>query len=152
MSVTENIFKKSAEGNLSYTSISRGYVGDIDLNTNTSVSIPCRQYCRRSQTIYQRHSSAVVQGIECILAESWIGTETDRKMISLRLSEKSCLLHMLQPRWRDYFVWSLNAHDIVSKIIPNVPIWWKYLDLRGIMVNKGRIQREIRKFMMISSK
>ena len=44
------------------------------------------------------------------------------------------------------------SHGLVSKESPNLPIWWKYLELRGIMMNKYRIYREIRKFMMISSK
>ena len=45
--------------------------------------------------------------------------------------------------------WSLIAHNQESKQSPNLLIWWKYLKLRGIMVNKGRIYREIRYFWEI---
>ena len=40
-------------------------------------------------------------------------------------------------------MWSLIAHRFVSTIKPNLPIWWKYLNLKGIMVNKSRIHKEI---------
>ena len=53
--------------------------------------------------------------------------------------------------WRDKTARSSIAHALEPKQSPNLPIWWKYLELRGIMVNKGRIHRELRKFMMISS-
>ena len=42
------------------------------------------------------------------------------------------------------------ARGLLSKLVPNLPIYRKYLKLRGIIVNKGRIHRELRKFMMIS--
>ena len=54
--------------------------------------------------------------------------------------------------WRDKTARSSISHGLVSKIIPNLPIWWKCIELKGIMVNKGRIHREIRKFLMYSSK
>ena len=40
----------------------------------------------------------------------------------------------------------------MSKIILNLPIYGFNNELRGIMVNKGRIHRKIRKFMIIYSK
>ena len=43
---------------------------------------------------------------------------------------------------------SLISHGLVSKIIPNLPILGNKLELSGIMVNKGRIHREIGKFLM----
>ena len=54
--------------------------------------------------------------------------------------------------WWDEITRSLISHGLVSKIIPNLPIWLFNNDLRGIIVNKGRIHREIRKFLMFSSK
>ena len=50
--------------------------------------------------------------------------------------------------WRDETARSLISHGIASKIFPNLPIWWKCIEFKGIMVNKGRIHREIRKFLM----
>ena len=38
------------------------------------------------------------------------------------------------------------SHGLVSEIKPNLPIWGIKSELRGIMVNKGRIQREFRYF------
>ena len=35
------------------------------------------------------------------------------------------------------------SHGLVSKIIPNLPIWGIKRELRGIMVNTGRIHREL---------
>ena len=58
----------------------------------------------------------------------------------------------LVAEWRDETARSSILHGLVSKIIPNLPIWWFNSELRGIMVNKGRIHREIRKFMMFSLK
>ena len=40
---------------------------------------------------------------------------------------------------------------IASKIIPNLPILGNSLELRGIMVNMGRIHRELRNFLTQSS-
>ena len=54
-------------------------------------------------------------------------------------------------KWRNKTEWSSIVDGQELKIIPNLPIWWKYLELRGIMVNKGWIHRELGKFMMISS-
>ena len=53
--------------------------------------------------------------------------------------------------WRNKTEWSSIAYGQESKQSPNLPIWWKYLELRGIMINKGRIHRELAKFLMISS-
>ena len=53
--------------------------------------------------------------------------------------------------WRIETARSSIAHGLVSKLIPNLSIWWKYLELRGIMVNISRIHRELGKFLMISS-
>ena len=65
-----------------------------------------------------------------------------------------CEMHRIAScdNWRDETARSLISHSLVSKIIPNLPIWWKCIELKGIMVNKGRIHREIRKFLMYSSK
>ena len=38
-----------------------------------------------------------------------------------------------------------------QKIVPNLPILGNSLELRGIMVNMGRIHRELRNFLMYSS-
>ena len=38
------------------------------------------------------------------------------------------------------------SRDIVSKIKPNLPILGINHELKGIMVNKGRIHRELRYF------
>ena len=38
------------------------------------------------------------------------------------------------------------SHGLVSKINPNLPIWGIKSELKGIMVNKGRIHRESRNF------
>ena len=54
--------------------------------------------------------------------------------------------------WRDEAARSLISHGLLLKIFSNLPIWWKCLQLKGKMVNKGRIQREIRKFLIYSSK
>ena len=54
--------------------------------------------------------------------------------------------------WRDRTARSSISHGLVLKQSPNLPIWWKLFELRGIMVNKGQIHREIRKFLMFSSK
>ena len=48
--------------------------------------------------------------------------------------------------WRDETVRSSISHGLVSKIIPNLPIWGIKRELRGIMVNTGRIHREFRYF------
>ena len=45
------------------------------------------------------------------------------------------------------FTWSR-----VKNMIPNLPILGNYLELSGIMVNKGRIHKELRYFLMYSSK
>ena len=47
---------------------------------------------------------------------------------------------------RDETARSLISHGLVSKIIPNLPIWGFKSELKGIMVNKGRIHRELRYF------
>ena len=54
--------------------------------------------------------------------------------------------------WREETTRSSISHGVVSKIFPNLLIWWFNSELRGIMVNKGRIHREIRKLLMFSSK
>ena len=41
------------------------------------------------------------------------------------------------------------SHGLVSKINPNLPIWGIKSELKGIMVNKGRIHREFRYFRNI---
>ena len=41
------------------------------------------------------------------------------------------------------------SHGLVSKIKPNLPILGIYHELKGIMVNKGRIHRELRYFREI---
>ena len=38
------------------------------------------------------------------------------------------------------------SHGLVSKIKPTLPIWGINHELNGIMVNKGRIHRELRYF------
>ena len=43
------------------------------------------------------------------------------------------------------------SSGIASKIIPNLPILGNSLELRGIMVNMGRIYRELRNFFTQSS-
>ena len=43
------------------------------------------------------------------------------------------------------------SSGIASKIIPNLPILGNSLELRGIMVNMGRIYRELRNFLTYSS-
>ena len=43
-----------------------------------------------------------------------------------------------------------NTHSRVKKI-PNLPILIIIYELRTIMVNKGRIHKELGKFLMISS-
>ena len=48
--------------------------------------------------------------------------------------------------WRDETLRSSFSHGLVSKIKPNLPIWGIKRELRGIMVNKGRIHREFRYF------
>ena len=48
--------------------------------------------------------------------------------------------------WRDETTRSSISHGLVSKIKPNLPIWGIKRELRGIMVNKGRIHREFRYF------
>ena len=48
--------------------------------------------------------------------------------------------------WRDETARSSISHGLVSKIIPNLPILGNSLELRGIMVNMGRIHRELRYF------
>ena len=50
------------------------------------------------------------------------------------------------PMWRDETARSSISHGLVSKIKPNLPIWGIKRELRGIMVNKGRIHREFRYF------
>ena len=47
---------------------------------------------------------------------------------------------------------SLILHGLVSKIKPNLPILGYCIELKGIMVNKGQIHREIRNFLTYSSK
>ena len=48
--------------------------------------------------------------------------------------------------WRDKTARSSISHGLVSKIKPNLPILGIYNELSGIMVNKGRIHRELRYF------
>ena len=48
--------------------------------------------------------------------------------------------------WRDETARSSISHGLVSKIKPNLPNWGIKGELRGIMVNKGRIHREFRYF------
>ena len=48
--------------------------------------------------------------------------------------------------WRDETARSSISHGLVSKIIPNLPILGIKRELRGIMVNTGRIHREFRYF------
>ena len=39
------------------------------------------------------------------------------------------------------------SHGLVSKIKPNLPILGIYNELKGIMVNMGRIHNELRNFL-----
>ena len=48
--------------------------------------------------------------------------------------------------WRDETARSSISHGLVSKINPNLPIWGIKSELKGIMVNKGRIHMEFRYF------
>ena len=48
--------------------------------------------------------------------------------------------------WQEETGRSSISHGLVSNIIPNLPILGIYNKLRGIMVNKGRIHRELRYF------
>ena len=48
--------------------------------------------------------------------------------------------------WRDETVRSSISHGLVSKIKPNLPILGIYNELKGIMVSKGRIHKELRYF------
>ena len=41
------------------------------------------------------------------------------------------------------------SRGIASKIKPNLPIWGIKSELKGIMVNKGRIHKELRYFREI---
>ena len=43
------------------------------------------------------------------------------------------------------------SSGITSKIVPNLPILGNSLELRGIMVNMGRIHWELRNFLTYSS-
>ena len=45
------------------------------------------------------------------------------------------------------YMQSLNTHDVVSKKIPNFPISRLIHKLKGILVNKDRIHRELGKFL-----
>ena len=54
-------------------------------------------------------------------------------------------------RWRDETARSSISSGIASKIIPNIQILGNSLELRGIMVNMGRIHRELRIFLTCSS-
>ena len=47
---------------------------------------------------------------------------------------------------------SLNTHDVMSKQSPNLLIKRLIHELKGIMVNKGQIQKELGKFFEISLK
>ena len=49
--------------------------------------------------------------------------------------------------WRDKTMRSSISRGIASKIIPNLPIWWKCIEFKGIMVNTGRIHRELSNFL-----
>ena len=51
-----------------------------------------------------------------------------------------------QEHCRDETARSSISHGLVSKIIPNLPIWGIKSELKGIMVNKGQIHRELRYF------
>ena len=62
------------------------------------------------------------------------------------ITSRSSLVLYICPTWRNNFVWSLNTHDVVSKQSPNLLILRSINEFTGIMVNKGRIHREIRKF------
>ena len=55
---------------------------------------------------------------------------------------------MSHPRrsWRDETAMSSISRGIASKIKPNLPIWGIKSELKDIMVNKGRIHRELRYF------
>ena len=46
---------------------------------------------------------------------------------------------------------SSKTHCLVSKQSPNLPILRIIHELKGIMVNMGRIHRKLGKFLMISS-
>ena len=56
---------------------------------------------------------------------------------------------MLLAHWRDETARSSISHSLVSKIIPNLPILGIYHKLKGIMVNKGWIHRELKYFQDI---
>ena len=64
------------------------------------------------------------------------------KMIAM-LEQKSSLEHGL---WPDETARSSISHGLVSKFKPNLPIWGIKSELKGIMVNKGRIHMELRYF------
>ena len=81
--------------------------------------------------------------------------------ISSLLISSSLSMKFFNSLWEVIFLqwaWLVTKrnHEVVNytrsllKINPNLPIWWKYLELRGIMVNMGRIHRELGKFLMIS--
>ena len=48
--------------------------------------------------------------------------------------------------WRNETARSSISHGLVWKINPNLSIWGIKSELKGIMVNKGRIHRELRYF------
>ena len=91
-------------------------------------------------------------GESCVLIFCWMSH--DRGSIKLRShGDRATIAWKFSAhRWRDESTKSLISHGLVSKIILNLPIWWKCIELKGIMVNKGRIHREIRKFLMYSLK
>ena len=58
----------------------------------------------------------------------------------LRLMNSNLFTDETKPRGRQFQAVSRR------KIIPNLPIWGIKRELRGIMVNRGRIHREFRYF------
>ena len=80
-----------------------------------------------------------------------------KEKLTLTKSKLTKLIKILPSFHGNGAIWQIKttrssiAHGLVSKQSPNLPIWWKYLELRGIVVNTGRIYRELGKFLMISS-
>ena len=64
----------------------------------------------------------------------------------VHLMEEGCFFSIMFARWRDETARSSISRGIASKIIPNLPIWGIKSELRGILVKKGRIHRELRYF------
>ena len=100
------------------------------------------QVCIKKQLVlsWEKSHFMVREGVVLVHIVSGKGLEVDKAKIEVIQNL------LLLGTWQNECVWLLNTHDVVSKQSPNLPIQRLIHELKGMMVNKGWIHRELGKF------